>query len=125
MPRLRLQIGDQQPTGAELREGFATLASDKEFMRVMEAMLNLINSGHLGFWLSPQLMRRLKAFAAHQQGESSQSAEQKNDTLFLSWLQQAGSMEPHIDWKVESLPNNGGIYRMLLQGGKDEGVHDH
>ncbi len=115
MPRLRLEIGEQPPNEAELREGFATLASDEGLIRFIKAMLNLIESGNLGFWLSPQLMRKLKAFAAHQQGESSQSAEQINDTLFLSWLQQGGSMEPHIHWEVESLPNNGGIYRILMK----------
>ena len=28
-------------------------------------------------------------------------------------------MEPSVRWEVESLPNNGGIYKMLLKGGKD------
>jgi len=29
-------------------------------------------------------------------------------------------------WEVEMLPNNGGIYRILLEGGQDEkGVHDN
>jgi len=32
--------------------------------------------------------------------------------------------KPEIRWEVESLPNNGGVYRILLQGGQDEkGVH--
>ena len=29
-------------------------------------------------------------------------------------------------WEVEMLPDNGGIYRMLLEGGYgDEGIHDN
>ncbi len=27
------------------------------------------------------------------------------------------SVSPHIVWEVEFLPNNGGIYRRLLEGG--------
>ncbi len=118
MPRLRLKIDNQEPHDDELREGFIGLAHDDEFILVMKALLHLIKSGDLGFWLSPELMRKLKTFAAHQQGEGSQGMGEVNDTLFLSWLQQGGSMELHIHWEVESLPNNGGIYRMLLEGGK-------
>jgi hypothetical protein len=124
MPKLRFEIGDQL-NEAELQEGFTTLASDKEFLQFIKAMLNLIKSGHLGFWLSPQLMRKLKAFAESQEGYNSQTKE-INDTIFFSWLQQGGSMQPPIDWQVEMLPNNGSIYRMLLEGGQDgKGVHDN
>jgi hypothetical protein len=92
----------------------------------MKGMFNLIKSGDLGFWLSPQLMRKLKAFAAEQHGEASRGSEQVDDTLFVSWLLQGGGMQPKIDWQVEMLPNNGGIYRMLLEGGQDgkgKGLH--
>lgn len=89
-------------------------------------MGHLIKSGDLGFWLSPRLMWKLKAFAAEQQGESSQCMGKIDDTLFLSWLQQGGSMEPNLRWEVESLPNNGGIYKILLRGGqKEKGSHSN
>jgi hypothetical protein len=33
---------------------------------------------------------------------------------------------PDLHWEIESLPNDGGIYRILLEGGRDEdGVHNN
>ena len=38
--------------------------------------------------------------------------------------QEDGRMD--LIWEVEMLPDNGGIYRMLLEGGYgDEGIHDN
>jgi hypothetical protein len=37
--------------------------------------------------------------------------------------QEDGRMD--LIWEVEMLPDNGGIYRMLLQGGKNEDVHNN
>ena len=33
---------------------------------------------------------------------------------------------PYILWEVELLPHNGGIYQILLEGGRNEkGIHDN
>lgn len=126
MPRLRITIDDEPLEDGQLREGLSFLASDGDAMKLVKAIFRLIECGDLGFWLSPRLMRKLKAFAAEQRGESSQGMGEVNDTLFLSWLEQGGSMEPNLRWEVESLPNNGGIYRILLQGGQNEkGSHNN
>ena len=100
------------------------MSCDDKLMGVMKVVLHLMKSGDLGLWLSPRVMRKLKAFAARDQGEGGQEFGEVNDTVFLSWLLEGGSMEPKVHWEVESLPNNGGIYRILLEGGDDgKGVH--
>ena len=32
----------------------------------------------------------------------------------------SGGTDPNVRWDVETLPDDGGIYRMLLKGGHDE-----
>lgn len=120
MPRLKLEIEEQQLDDHRLREGFSGLASDDDAIRFVKAMGHLMKSGDLAFWLSPRLMRKVTAFATEQQGERGQGVVEVDDTVFFSWLQQVGSIEPDLRWEVESLPNNGGIYRILLRGGKNE-----
>jgi hypothetical protein len=41
---------------------------------------------------------------------------------FIRYLvrKREGSIEPSLEWEVKSLPDNGGIYRVLLQGIKEE-----
>lgn len=117
MPRLKMDIHDQQLSDEQLREGLWGFASDDEVFQVLKTMARLMTGGDLGFWLSPRLMRKLKAFVAKQQGESRQGIGEVDDTVFLSWLEQGGSMELNLHWEVESLPNNGGIYKILLRGG--------
>ena len=117
MPRLKVNIADQEL--AELPEQFRAMVSDNNAIRLVKAMGCLMKSGDLGYWLSPRLVRKIKALAKEQQGESSQSTKEIDEELFLSFLQQGGSMELSVRWEVESLPNNGGIYKMLLKGGKD------
>jgi hypothetical protein len=126
MPRLKIEVNEQQLDEEELRKGLSGFFSDGDAIGLTKAIGNLIKSGDLGFWLSPRLMRKVKAFAAAQQGEESQDVRDVSDTLFLSWLQQGGSMEPKLRWEVESLPNNGGVYRILLKGGQGgKGIHDN
>jgi len=120
MPRLKIEVDDQQLNDDRLREELSGFVSDNDAIQLVKAIAHLIKSGDLGFWLSSRLMRKLKAFAAEQWGESSQGMGEVNDTLFLSWLEQGGSMEPNLRWEVESLPNNGGIYRILLKGSQNE-----
>jgi hypothetical protein len=113
--------------GDQLREGLLAFVSNNDGIRLAKAMGQLMKSGDLAFWLSARLMQRVRAFTAEQQGESSLSVGKKVDGIvFVSWLLQVGSMEPNLRWEVESLPNNGGIYRILLEGGQSEkGVHDN
>lgn len=113
--------------GDQLREGLLAFVSNNDGIRFAKAMGQLMKSGDLAFWLSARLMQRVRAFTAEQQGESSLSVGKKVDGIvFVSWLLQVGSMEPNLRWEVESLPNNGGIYRILLEGGQSEkGVHDN
>lgn len=126
MPRLRITIDDEQLEDEQLRERLSFLASDDDAMKLVKAIFRLLECGDLGFWLSPRLMRKLKAFVAKQQGGSRQGIGEVDDTVFLAWLEQGGSMEPNLRWEVESLPNNGGIYRILLQGGQNEkGSHNN
>ncbi len=124
MARLRLNISAQELS--ELPEQFRAMASDSNAMRIVMAMAFLMKSGDLGYWLSPRLMRRLKTFASRRNDDAIKNvSEEVDDTIFLSWLEQGGSVEPNVQWEVEPLPNNGGIYRILLEGGQDEGVHDN
>jgi hypothetical protein len=126
MPRLKIKIDDQQLNDDQLREGLSGFVSNNDAVGFVKAMGHLMKSGDLAFWLSPRLMRKLKAFAVEKQAESSQVVAEVDDTLFLSWLQRGGSLEPNLRWEMESLPNNGGIYRMLLEGGQDgKGVHNN
>lgn len=125
MPKLKLEINEQELHDYRFREGLLDFVSDDDAIRFVEAMLRLMESGDLAFWLSPKLVRRVMAFAAEQQEENSEGIGEIDHALFASWLLQVGSMEPNVRWEVESLPNNGGIYRMLLRGGKNEDVHDN
>ena len=119
MPRLKLNVSDQEL--AELPEQFRDIASDSNAMRIVMAMAFLMKSGDLGYWLSPRLMRRLKTFASRQDGNAIKNVSgEVDDTIFLSWLEQGGSIEPNVQWEVEPLPNNGGIYKILLNGGKKD-----
>ena len=119
MARLRLNINAQELS--ELPEQFRAMASDSNAMRIVIAMAFLMKSGDLGYWLSPRLMRRLKTFASRQDGNAIKNVSgEVDDTIFLSWLEQGGSIEPNVQWEVEPLPNNGGIYKILLKGGKKD-----
>jgi hypothetical protein len=125
MPKLKLEINEQELHDYKLREGLLDFVSDDDAIQFVEAMLRLMASGDLAFWLSPKLVRRVMAFAAEQQEENNEGIGEIDQALFASWLLQVGSIEPNVRWEVESLPNNGGIYRMLLQGGKNEDVHNN
>ena len=69
-------------------------------------------------------MRKLQAFAA-EQDKNIPGGAKVDDLLFLAWLRQQGVMEPTLRRELESLPNNGGIYKILLKGGQDEKGHHH
>jgi len=125
MPRVIMKMDGQQSNDEILQEGLSTIASNVEAMRLVKTMLNLMKSGDLGFWLSTRMARKIKALGQEHQGRSSQNTQEIDEESFLLFLQQGGSLEPNVHWEVESLPNNGGIYRMLLQGGKNEGVHNN
>ena len=116
MPKVMLQISEV-PSEVELRESFAALLSEEEFMRFMKEILDLVSTGDLGFWLSPQLVRKVKVFGSKEQGEAGKGSGEVNGTQFLSWLLKGGTMQLRIDWRVEDLPSNSGIYRILLEGG--------
>ena len=120
MPRLKIEIGEDQLKDDQLRQGLSELVSDNDAFKFVQSMGYLMRSQDLGFWLSPRLMRRLKAFAAEQQEEGSQRTGDVDDELFLAWLLQGGSMESSFKWEVASLPDNGGIYRIILKGGQNE-----
>ena len=119
MPRLKIEIGEDQLKDDQLRQGLSELVSDNDAFKFVQSMGYLMRSQDLGFWLSPRLTRRLKAFAAEQQEEGSQRTGDVDDELFLAWLLQGGSMESSFKWEVESLPDNGGIYRIILKGGQN------
>lgn len=119
MAKLRLTISVQELS--ELPEQFRNLASDSNAMRIVTAMAFLMKSGDLCYWLSPRLMRRLKAFALRQDSDAINNVSREvDDTIFFSWLEQVGNIEPNVQWEVESLTNNGGIYNILLKGGSNE-----
>jgi hypothetical protein len=120
MPRLKIEIGEDQLKDDRIRQGLSELVSDNEAFKLIQAMGHLMRSQDLGFWLSPRLMRRLKAFAAEQQEEGNQRTGDIDDELFLAWILQGGSMESSFNWKVASLSDNGGIYRIILKGGQNE-----
>ena len=120
MPRLKIKINDQQLDDDRLRGDLSGLASDNDGIKLIKTMWHMMKSEDLDFWLSPRLMRRLKAFAAEQQEEDSQRTGEVDDELFLAWLLQGGSMESSFKWQVASLPDNGEIYRIILKGGQNE-----
>lgn len=125
MPRLRIEFDDQELNDERLREGLLGFISDNDSVRLVKTMGQLMRRGDLSFWLSPGLVRKLKAFAAERRADSGEGLLKVDDTLFVLWLQQGGSIEPELKWEKESLPNNGGIYKMLLRGGEhEESVHD-
>ena len=39
------------------------------------------------------------------------------------WLR--GGIQPNVRWEIESLPDNGGIYHILLKGGKNDESQNH
>ena len=124
MPIVTIHLNEQQPNDDELWEALSTLASDEDSRRVVMTMIRLMRERQLALWVSPRLMRKLKAFAAQHQEGSRPVSGKVDDTLFVLWLQQGGSMEPNLQWEVEALPDNGGIYRILLEGGQhEEGIH--
>jgi hypothetical protein len=125
MPRVIMKMDGQQSNDEILQEGLSTIASNVEAMQFVKTMLNLMKSGDLGFWLSTRMARKIKALGQEQQRRDSQSIGEIDEESFISFLQQGGSLEPNVRWEVESLPNNGGIYRILLKEGKNEGVHNN
>ncbi len=125
MPRLKIKINDQQLDDDRLRGDLSGLGSDNDIIKLIKTMWHMMKSEDLDFWLSPRLMRRLKAFAAEQQEEGSQRTGEVDDELFLAWLLQGGSMESSFKWQVESLPDDGGIYRIILKGGQNEKSDDN
>ncbi|MFC1999967.1 hypothetical protein ACFLXE_04320 [Chloroflexota bacterium] len=127
MPKLQLNFEDQQHLDDdEIREGLSGIVSNSNALEFLTTIAKLMISGDLGYWLSPRLMRKVKAFTVEHRGESIQDIGEVDGTIFATWLLQVGTMEPNIQWKLESLPNNGGIYRMLLEGGQDgKGAHDN
>ena len=120
MPRVMVNLDGQQLNDETLQEGLSAAASHGDALRFVKAMLNLITSGDLGFWLSTRLARKVKAQGQEHRRKSSQSTREIDEESFLSFLQQEGSIEPNVRWEVESLPNNGGMYRIILKGGQNE-----
>jgi hypothetical protein len=120
MSKLILQVEGEPLGDDQLREVLSHFLSNDDAFRVLKAMARLMESGDLTFWVSTRLMHRLSAFTAEGQAEHAQR--QVDGTLLLSWLEQGGNLEPNVRWEIQSLPDNGGIYRTLLKGGKkDEG----
>ena len=116
MPRVIIKIDGQQSNDEILQEGLSTIASNTDAMQFVRTMVNLMKSGDLGFWLSPRLARKVKALEQGHKGRSGQSAGEIAEESFSMFLQQGGTLEPNVQWEIEYLPNNGGIYRMLLEG---------
>jgi hypothetical protein len=116
MSRLILQVEGEPLKDDQLREGLSYFLSNDDAFRILKAMVRLMESGDLSFWTSTRLMHRLRAFAAEVQAEQCQ--QQVDGALLLSWLEQGGNLEPNVRWEIQSLPDNGGIYRTLLEGGK-------
>lgn len=120
MPRLKIKVDDQQLGDDQFRTELSGFVSDNDGIKIINTMWHMMKSEDFGFWLSPRLMRRLKTFAAEQQEKGRQSNEEVDDELLLAWLLKGGSMESNIKWKLESLPDNGGIYRIILEGSQNE-----
>ena len=70
--------------------------------------------------VEPPIVKKIKALDQEHQRKSSQSTPEIDENAFLSFLQQGGSIEPSFKWEIESLPDNGGIYRIILKGGRNE-----
>lgn len=118
MSRLIIQVDGEPLKDEQLREGLSDFLSNDDAFRILKAIVRLLQSGDLSLWLSTRLMRELRAFAAELRGEHHKK--QVDDTLFLSWLQQRGILRPNVRWEIQSLPDNGGVYRTLLKGGKND-----
>jgi hypothetical protein len=112
MSRLIIHVDSEQLKDEQLWEGLSAFLSNDDAFQLLKAIVRLMQSGDLGFWLSTRLMRELTTFAAGQQ--------KVDEMLFLSWLEQGGSLELNVRWEIQSLPDNGGIYRTLLKGGKKD-----
>jgi hypothetical protein len=127
VPRLDLQVHAQDLSEEDLRRGILFVASDTKAMEFEMAMVRLMKSGDFGYYLSARLVKALKSYGAKKGTRAGGEEPAEVDAmLFFSWLEEVGSMEPPVKWDIESLPDNGGIYRMLLQGEHDEqGTHDH
>jgi len=125
MPRLKADFNDIQLDEDGLRKSVLDIMADDDAIQVVKAMARLMRSGDLGFWLSPSLLRRVKSFAAGLPGGGGQGSSGVDDSVFFSFLEQGGGAVPAMKWEVESQPDNGAIYRMLMKGGEDaKGVHD-
>ena len=61
MPRLRISVDDKQLDEDQLREELSSFVLNDDSIRFLIAMGRLMKSGDLDFWLSPQLMRRVRA----------------------------------------------------------------
>lgn len=120
MPRLKMEVDDYQLNDGRLQKELPSFFSNNEAAKLIKSIGHLMKTMDLELWISPRLMRKLKAFAARQKGRSEQGMEDVDDTVFLSWLQQVGSMEPNLQWEVESMQDNGGVYRILFEGIKEE-----
>lgn len=116
MSKLILQVEGEPLGDDQLREVLSHFLSNDDAFRVLKAMVRLMESGDLTFWVSTRLIHRLSAFTAEGQAEHAQR--QVDGTVLLSWLEQGGNLEPNVRWEIQSLPDNGGIYRTLLKGGK-------
>ena len=116
MSKLILQVEGEPLKDEQLQDGLSHFLSNDDAFRVLKATVHLMESGDLSFWTSNRLMHRLKAFAVELQAEQGQ--QQVDGALLLSWLEQGGNLEPNVRWEIESLPDNGGIYHILLEGGK-------
>jgi len=125
MPRLRIKLDDPQPNDRELQDGLSTLTTNAEAMQFVKTMFSLLKSGELGFWLSPRLARKVKALVLQRQGINSPSTQDVDEEAFMLFLQQGGNIEPDLRWEVESLNDNGAIYRNILKGGRGEGIYNN
>jgi hypothetical protein len=111
MSRLILQVEGEPLEDKQLREVLSHFLSNEDAFRVLKAMVRLMESGDLSFWVSTRLMHRLRAFTTEGQAEHAQR--QVDGTLLLSWLEQGGNLEPNVRWEIQSLPDNGRIYHIL------------
>jgi len=119
VPRLKLDIDDSLLSTDGIRLTLIRASSDAGTVKLFTTVARLVKSGDLAVWLSPRLMRKLNAYA-NQSAENTYGSTQVDDALLLSWLRAGGTVEPKVKWQVEPLPDNGGIYRILLSGGANE-----
>jgi len=119
MTILDLHLDDEELDDKQLRESLSRFISNDDDFRLLKRLLHLMQSRDLRFSLSPRLSRELKASARNE--NAGRSRQEIDGTAFLQWLEVRGKVEPNIRWEIDTLPDNGGIYRMLLEGGrKDE-----